>query len=164
MQAQPRITPPAASMGATASRKLPPVVITSSITTTLAPGSIRNARRSLNPPSSRSTNIDGRLDTAKAFFLQFWGEEFEDIDAPRTKDPKTQLQEWAQGLGLPLPRYEIISREGPAHAPAFVIEVEVQGFSPERGEGGSRQAAEKSAALTMLLKREGVESEPETDQ
>ena len=108
--------------------------------------------------------IDGGLDTAKAFFLTFWAEEFADVDAPRTKDPKTQLQEWAQGLGLPLPHYEIISREGPAHAPVFVIEVEVQGFGPERGEGGSRQAAEKSAALTMLLKREGVESEPETDQ
>eukprot|EP01041_Mallomonas_annulata_P028984 gene28984-50892_t len=108
--------------------------------------------------------IDGGLDTAKAFFLKFWAEEFEDIDAPRTKDPKTQLQEWAQGLGLPLPHYEIISREGPAHAPAFVIEVEVQGFSPERGEGGSRQAAEKSAALTMLLKREDrpMTTPPET--
>jgi len=108
--------------------------------------------------------IDGGLETAKAFFLKFWAVEFEDIDAPRTKDPKTQLQEWAQGLGLPLPDYEIISREGPAHAPLFVIEVQVEGFSAERGEGGSRQAAEKSAALTMLLKREGVESEPETDQ
>lgn len=108
--------------------------------------------------------IDGGLDTAKAFFLKFWAEEFDDLDAPRAKDPKTQLQEWAQGLGLPLPHYEIVSREGPAHAPVFVIEVQVQGFSPERGEGGSRQTAEKSAAQTMLLKREGVESEPETDQ
>jgi ribonuclease-3 len=108
--------------------------------------------------------IDGGLDTAKAFFARFWAEEFEDLDAPRSKDPKTQLQEWAQGLGLPLPRYQIISREGPAHAPVFVIEVEVEGFAAERGEGGSRQAAEKSAAQTMLLKREGAESAPETDQ
>ena len=108
--------------------------------------------------------IDGGLDTAKAFFARFWAEEFEDLDAPRSKDPKTQLQEWAQGLGLPLPRYQIISREGPAHSPVFVIEVEVEGFAAERGEGGSRQAAEKSAAQTMLLKREGAESAPETDQ
>jgi ribonuclease-3 len=108
--------------------------------------------------------IDGGLDTAKAFFARFWAEEFEDLDAPRSKDPKTQLQEWAQGLGLPLPRYQIVSREGPAHAPVFVIEVEVEGFAAERGEGGSRQAAEKSAAQTMLLKREGAESAPETDQ
>lgn len=108
--------------------------------------------------------IDGGLETAKAFFARFWAEEFEDLDAPRSKDPKTQLQEWAQGLGLPLPRYQIVSREGPAHAPMFVIEVTVEGFSAERGEGGSRQAAEKSAAQTMLLKREGAEAASETDQ
>ncbi len=107
--------------------------------------------------------IDGGLETAKAFFETFWTEEFADLDAPRTKDPKTQLQEWAQGLGLPLPQYGIVGREGPPHAPVFTVEVEVKGFAAERGEGGSRQAAEKSAAQIMLLKREGVESEPETD-
>lgn len=103
--------------------------------------------------------IDGGLETAKAFFERFWAEEFEHVDAPRAKDPKTQLQEWAQGLGLPLPAYEVVERSGLAHAPTFTVEVRVQGFEPERGEGGSRQAAEKSAAQTMLLKREGVESE-----
>ncbi len=107
--------------------------------------------------------IDGGLETAKAFFETFWAEEFEHIDTPRGKDPKTQLQEWAQGLGLPLPVYEIVSREGPPHAPAFTVEVTVRGFASERGEGGSRQAAEKSAAQTMLLKREGVASEQDND-
>ena len=107
--------------------------------------------------------IDGGLDTAKAFFERFWAEEFPHVDAPRAKDPKTQLQEWAQGLGLPLPSYEVVGREGPAHAPVFTVEVGVKGFEPERGEGGSRQAAEKAAAQTMLLKREGVESEAEND-
>jgi ribonuclease-3 len=107
--------------------------------------------------------IDGGLETAKAFFATFWAEAFEHIDAPRSKDPKTQLQEWAQGLGLPLPAYAIVGREGPPHAPVFTVEVRIQGFEPERGEGSSRQAAEKSAAQTMLLKREGVESEAETE-
>ena len=98
--------------------------------------------------------IDGGLETAKAFFEKFWTEEFPHVDAPRSKDPKTQLQEWAQGLGLPLPAYQIVASEGPPHAPVFTIEVRVQGFAAERGEGGSRQAAEKAAAQTMLLKRE----------
>jgi ribonuclease-3 len=108
--------------------------------------------------------IDGGLETAKAFFERFWAEEFVHLDTPRSKDPKTQLQEWAQGLGLPLPVYEVVGRQGPAHAPVFTVEVRVQGFGEERGEGGSRQSAEKSAAQTMLLKREGVESEAEADQ
>jgi len=103
--------------------------------------------------------IDGGLETAKAFFEKFWSEEFAHLDAPRAKDPKTQLQEWAQGLGLPLPAYEVVGREGPAHAPVFTVEVRVNGFEAERGEGPSRQSAEKAAAQVMLLKREGVESE-----
>jgi ribonuclease-3 len=107
--------------------------------------------------------IDAGLETAKAFFERFWAEEFPHLDAPRAKDPKTQLQEWAQALGLPLPRYEVVGRAGPAHAPVFTVEVWVGGFEPERGEGGSRQAAEKAAAQVMLLKREGVESEAENE-
>lgn len=103
--------------------------------------------------------IDGGLETAKAFFEKFWAEEFTHLDAPRAKDPKTQLQEWAQGLALPLPAYEVVGREGPAHAPVFTVEVRVKGFEPERGEGPSRQSAEKAAAQVMLLKREGMESE-----
>lgn len=103
--------------------------------------------------------IDGGLETARAFFERFWAEEFANLDAPRSKDPKTQLQEWAQGLALPLPAYSVVERQGPAHAPTFTVEVHVQGFEPERGEAGSRQAAEKAAAQVMLLKREGVESE-----
>ena len=105
--------------------------------------------------------IDGGLECARAFFLKFWAEEFERLDEPRTKDPKTQLQEWAQGLGLPLPSYEVVSRTGPAHAPVFTVAVRVQGFGEERGEGGSRQAAEKAAAQQMLLKREGPDADPD---
>ncbi len=105
--------------------------------------------------------IDAGLETAKAFFETFWAEAFETLDEPRFKDSKTQLQEWAQGRGLPLPAYEVVAQEGPPHAPAFTVEVRIQGFEPERGEGGSRRSAEKAAAQTMLLKREGVESEPE---
>lgn len=101
--------------------------------------------------------IDGGLECARAFFLKFWAEEFERLDEPRSKDPKTQLQEWVQGMGLPLPEYEVVERTGPSHAPCFTVEVRVQDFGAERGEGGSRQAAEKAAAQQMLLKREGPE-------
>src|SRR5688572_11700394 len=71
--------------------------------------------------------IDGGLETAKAFFERFWAEAFETLDSPRSKDPKTQLQEWAQGLGLPLPAYEVVGQSGPPHMPVFTIEVRVQG-------------------------------------
>lgn len=99
--------------------------------------------------------IDGGLDTARAFFLAHWKDNFERLDAPQARDPKTQLQEWAQGRGLPLPNYRVVSRVGPDHAPSFTVEVFVEGYEPERAEGRSKQEAEKAAAQVMLLKREG---------
>jgi ribonuclease-3 len=99
--------------------------------------------------------IDGGLEASRSFFLTFWQEEFDDLEGPRVKDPKTQMQEWAQQRGLGLPVYRQVGREGPDHAPVFLVEVAVEGFEPERAQGRSKQEAEKAAALTMLLKREG---------
>jgi len=96
--------------------------------------------------------LDGGLETVRAFFDRFWAEEFAALGEPRAKDPKTQLQEWAQGQGLPLPRYELVGRAGPDHAPSFTVAVEVQGFGPEQALGRSRQDAEKAAAQAMLGK------------
>lgn len=99
--------------------------------------------------------IDGGLDVARAFFLKFWAEEFAALKVEQTKDAKTQLQEWAQGQGLPLPVYQVIERTGPDHAPNFTVEVSVEGVGAEQAHGRSRQDAEKAAALVMLMKREG---------
>lgn len=104
--------------------------------------------------------IDGGLECARAFFLEFWQEEFARLSEPRSKDSKTQLQEWAQGLGLPLPVYQVVGREGPDHAPSFTVQVAVEGFPAEQAQGRSRQDAEKAAAQVMLLKREGPEPDP----
>jgi ribonuclease-3 len=96
--------------------------------------------------------LEGGLDLAKAFVLQFWADAFGDLDAP-TKDPKTQLQEWAMARGLPVPAYKVVSQTGSAHEPRFTIEVFVQGFEPESAIAGSKRDAEKIAADQMLQKR-----------
>ena len=70
-------------------------------------------------------------------------------------DPKSALQEWAQGQGLQLPNYVEVERTGPDHAPRFTAEVRIKGKAPARGEGASKRAAEQAAA-TALLEREGV--------
>jgi len=74
------------------------------------------------------------------------------LDAQRTapRDPKTTLQEWAQGRRLPLPSYREIGREGPPHAPVFVIEASVSGQVPTQGRAGSKREAERLAALALL--------------
>ena len=66
------------------------------------------------------------------------------------RDPKTALQEWAQGRGLPLPNYLLVDSHGPAHEPVFTIEVRVEGHAPESARGGSKRAAEQIAAQRLL--------------
>ena len=98
--------------------------------------------------------FDGGLDAARAVFLEQWAEAFEQMGQPRPRDPKTALQEWAQGRGKPLPTYAVTNRTGPDHAPVFTVSVEVAGLAPVSAQGRSRQEAEKAAAA-QLLQREG---------
>ena len=65
------------------------------------------------------------------------------------KDPKTQLQEYLQGRGLPLPDYQIISESGPEHAREFQIEA-TSGDYRATAHGSSRKKAEQQAAADLL--------------
>jgi ribonuclease-3 len=94
--------------------------------------------------------LDGGMEAARGLFERFWTDAFVNVDKIRSKDPKTALQEWAQGQGKPLPTYHISGRDGPDHAPIFTVQVVVAGLEPASATGLSRQAAEKAAALTLL--------------
>lgn len=93
--------------------------------------------------------LDGGLDAARGVIARLWGDIGNVTEIHQ--DPKTELQEWVQARGLPLPEYEIVGRTGPDHAPVFEIEVRVQGYNPVLSEGTSRRQAEKTAAHKMLL-------------
>jgi ribonuclease-3 len=71
------------------------------------------------------------------------------------RDPKTVLQEWAQGRGLPTPVYREVARSGPDHDPEFRVAVQLPSFAPTEGSGRSKRGAEQAAAAAMLA-REGV--------
>ncbi len=93
--------------------------------------------------------LDGGLESACKVIESWWGDRIHTMDkAPQ--DPKTALQEWVQARGLPLPAYDVVAREGPDHAPLFVVEVQVLGEKPIRADGPSRRQAEKMAAESML--------------
>jgi ribonuclease-3 len=67
------------------------------------------------------------------------------------KDPKTELQEWLQGRKMKLPLYSVVGTIGAAHKQSFDVECEIPALQlSERGIGGSRRAAEQSAAAAML--------------
>lgn len=98
--------------------------------------------------------IDGGFDKARAVVHKLWREQSEPVPEVAV-DAKSALQEWAQGQGLALPKYTVVSRKGPDHAPQFTAEVVIAGRQPARGEGASKRIAEQAAA-TALLTREGV--------
>ncbi len=100
--------------------------------------------------------LDGGLDVARDVILRLWGDNIE-THTDVHHDPKTELQEWVQARGLPLPVYEIIGRSGPDHAPIFEIELRVQGYDPVMAEGPSRRHGEKIAARLMLVIVKGEE-------
>ncbi len=93
--------------------------------------------------------LDAGFAAAAACVERLWGERLSDtLAAPR--DPKTSLQEWAQARRLPLPGYREVGREGPAHAPVFVVEVSIRGHEPGSGRAGSKREAERLAAAALL--------------
>ncbi len=102
--------------------------------------------------------MEAGFDKARTVIQNLWGSRLTLIPHSMA-DPKTALQEWAQGRGLDLPRYAEISRSGPDHAPHFVAEVRVKGRRPARGEGTSKRAAEQAAA-SVLLKRVVPKGDP----
>lgn len=100
--------------------------------------------------------LDAGFDKARTVVRKLWHEQSE--NAPEVNvDAKSELQEWAQGQGLALPKYTVVSRKGPDHAPHFTAEVTISGRPPAQGEGASKRIAEQAAA-NALLKREGVGS------
>jgi len=69
------------------------------------------------------------------------------------RDPKTMLQEWAQSRARAArgaPEYRLVRRDGPDHAPHFVVEVSVAGEGAAAGEGRSKREAQQAAAKAML--------------
>jgi len=98
--------------------------------------------------------LDGGYAAAQQFVETNWTERMKKPRQP-LRDPKTVLQEWAQGKGLPTPVYREVERTGPHHDPQFRVAVDLPGLAPAEGVGGSKRAAEKVAASVMIA-REGV--------
>ncbi len=101
--------------------------------------------------------LDGGLEAARRFIQPIWTPLLEASPRP-PQDPKTALQEWAQGRQLELPCYEVLDQSGPDHAPKFTVRVAVSGEEPETGEGKSKRSAERAAAIRLLtrLRQKGM--------
>lgn len=96
--------------------------------------------------------LDGGFPKARDTVLRLWGLTGTEQPTIVHADPKSALQEWAQGRALPLPSYVALERTGPDHAPLFRTQVRVNGHPPADGSGPSKRAAEQAAATTMLAR------------
>nr|WP_283101570.1 ribonuclease III [Halomonas populi] len=96
--------------------------------------------------------LDAGMEVAKSRVLSWYGTRLEAIDLQDTqKDPKTRLQEFLQSRQCPLPRYDVLSVEGEAHAQTFTIECHVDMLDKHTiGVGPSRRHAEQQAAEQAL--------------
>ena len=93
--------------------------------------------------------LDGGMDAARRFIRRHWGKR---IEAARSeaRDPKTELQEWAQGLGQAPPEYADLARVGPDHAPQFTVEVRLADGRSAEAQAASKRAAQRAAAAKLL--------------
>lgn len=96
--------------------------------------------------------LDGGFDVAQRLVQKL----YQDVDInPQMqaigKDAKTELQEWLQARKMKLPTYAVVAVLGAAHQQNFDVECHIEALKlSQRGLGGSRRAAEQSAASAML--------------
>jgi len=68
----------------------------------------------------------------------------------KDEDPKSKLQEWAQGKGYQAPQYVTRNTSGPDHSKLFEVDVFINSTVYGTGSGFSKQAATKQAAVNAL--------------
>lgn len=97
--------------------------------------------------------IDAGLDTARCFIeTKVVGalRTTEDGSDSEVTDYKSALQEMAQALKLPPPRYVIIAEEGPEHSKTFTVEVRLGKEWVSQAQGLSKKSAGQRAAQQIL--------------
>lgn len=97
--------------------------------------------------------LDQDIDGIRRFINPFLERASEDILLNhKNEDPKSKLQEWAQGKGYPAPLYATRNVSGPDHSKSFEVDVYVNGEVQGTGTGSSKQAATKLAAVKAIEK------------
>lgn len=93
--------------------------------------------------------VDAGFEAAKSLILRLWGDRVTRVEAD-ARDAKTSLQEWAQARGLQPPKYEMVARTGPDHAPVFTIAARLENGEAAEATAGSKRLAEQAAAKALL--------------
>ena len=96
--------------------------------------------------------LDRGIDGVCVAAGRLFGEALDALPGAATlKDPKTRLQEWLQGRGLPLPAYTVLEVTGEPHDQRFSVRCDVAALALAAvADGSSRRRAEQEAAQRIL--------------
>ncbi len=95
--------------------------------------------------------LDGGLEEARKLVLKLWHPHFS-FEVAEAVDPKSKLQEMQQAQKGDTPSYQVLAKEGPNHAPEFLVEVSLSSGEKEVSWGNTIKDAERSAAIKILTK------------
>ena len=95
--------------------------------------------------------LDSDFATAHKVLSQWFADSLNHLELGDERDAKTRLQEWLQGRGHALPRYELAAVEGADHEQVFTITCHVAPLKDGvAAQGSSRRIAEQAAAQKVL--------------
>ncbi len=94
--------------------------------------------------------LDGGFPAGRKVVRRVFEGRFRTLGDASPKDPKSHLQEWAQGEHRVTPEYRLLGIEGPEHEARFEAEVVVGAVLRARGIGPSKKAAQRDAAERAL--------------
>lgn len=100
---------------------------------------------------------DGGFEAVKAVVTRLYAPLLEQSQpGMQLGDAKSQLQEWLAARHLPVPVYDLLAEEGPAHDRRFTVSVILGGETIGAGEGRSKKAAQQAAARAALERLQNV--------
>ncbi|MDP8241325.1 MAG: ribonuclease III [Candidatus Hatepunaea meridiana] len=95
--------------------------------------------------------LDGGMEAARKFIdKKVLTQVDELVNGDFDNNFKSQLLEYAQGMGIPSPVYRIMSENGPEHRKRFEIEVSLNGKSFGMGIGHTKKSAQQKAAHAAI--------------
>ena len=97
-------------------------------------------------------HLDGGIRAARKFVNHkvIAGFDPAEFETEKLLDYKSALQEMAQAMKLPQPRYSIVEERGPEHNKTFLVEVRVGREWISQAEGLSKKSAGQKAAQQVL--------------
>ena len=114
--------------------------------------------------------LDGGLEAARTFVCAhildatFEGDPDAGTDIqPAVTNFKSALQELAQSMGLPQPRYSVVRERGPEHSKLFTLEVKVGTVFQAQADGRTKKVAAQRAARVIYDRMRGRSAGREED-